>query len=376
MKPFKKAIYVTKPVFPKLEKFSKNLEYIWKTQWLSNNGNIHKQLEKKLKKYLKVPYLSLLNNGTIALLIALKALDIKGQVITTPFTFAATVHAIKWSGLEPIFCDIDPMSMNINPKLIEKAITPRTSAILPVHVYGIPCDVNAIKKIAEKHNLKVIYDAAHAFGTEIDGNGIGNYGDITMFSFHATKLFHSAEGGALVCKKKKLKEKVDLLKNFGIKSEEEVILPGINGKMNELQAAMGLSVIDLVDEERKSRRNIGEIYKMELGNIEGIDFLPYIPNIKNSYQYFIIRINEKKFGKSRDYVYGELKKYNIFTRKYFYPLCSNFEFYKNLQSSRIENLPIANTISKQVLSLPFYGSLKEEEIRIICRIIKECRNSN
>lgn len=374
MKPFKKAIYVTKPVFPKLEKFSKNLEYIWETQWLSNNGNMHKQLEKKLKKYLKVPYLSLLNNGTIALLIALKALDIKGQVITTPFTFAATVHAIKWSDLEPIFCDIDPIHMNINPKLIEKVITPGTSAILPVHVYGTPCDVNTIKKIAKKHNLKVIYDAAHAFGTEIDGNGIGNYGDITMFSFHATKLFHSAEGGALVCKEKKLKEKIDLLKNFGIKNEEEVILPGINGKMNELQAAMGLSVLGLVDGERKKRRKIAEIYKMELENIEGIYFLPYMPNIKDSYQYFIIRINEKKFSKSRDYVYEELKKYNIFARKYFFPLCSNFDFYKSLQSARTENLPVANTISNQVLSLPFYGSLKEEEIRIICRIIKECRN--
>lgn len=374
MKPFKKAIYVTKPVFPKLEKFSVNLEYIWKAQWLSNNGKIHNQLEEKLTEYLKVPYLSLSTNGTIALLIALKALDIKGQVITTPFTFAATVHAIKWSGLEPIFCDIDPISMNINPKLIEKAITPRTSAILPVHVYGTPCDVNTIKKIAKKHNLKVIYDAAHAFGTEIGGNGIGNYGDITMFSFHATKLFHTAEGGALVCKEKKLKEKVDLLKNFGIENEEEVILPGINGKMNELQAAMGLSVLELVDGERKKRRKISEIYKIELGNIEGIDFLPYMPNIKKSYQYFIIRINEKRFGKSRDYIYEELKKYNVFTRKYFYPLCSNFDFYKNLQSARAENLPIANTISNQVLSLPFYGSLKEEEIRIICKIIKESRN--
>ncbi|RAM58317.1 aminotransferase, partial [Mesotoga sp. SC_3PWM13N19] len=325
---FDKPIYVTRPLLPPLEELSKSLQDVWNAQWLTNSGAKHKELESKLRDYLKVPQLSLFNNGTIALLVAIKALELTGEVITTPFTFAATAHSISWMGLEPVFVDIDPATMCIDPNRIEEAITPRTSAIMPVHVFGTPCDVKAIQEIADRHNLKIIYDAAHAFGTEIDGTGIGNFGDITMYSFHATKLFNSAEGGALACKSEELKKKIDLLKNFGIKNEEEVIEVGINGKMNELQAAMGLAVLDHIEEERQKRAIIKQTYIENLKDIPGIKLMPDLPTVRSSYQYFAIGIDEEEFGRSRDYVYEELKKNNVFARKYFHPLCSNFECYK------------------------------------------------
>jgi len=369
IEPFDKPIYVTRPLLPPLEELSKSLQDIWDAQWLTNNGAKHKELENKLGDYLKVPQLSLFNNGTIALLVAIKALELTGEVITTPFTFAATAHSISWMGLEPVFVDIDPVTMCIDPKRIEEAITPRTSAIMPVHVFGTPCDVKAIQEIADRYNLKVIYDAAHAFGTEIDGTGIGNFGDITMYSFHATKLFNSAEGGALACKSEELKKKIDLLKNFGIKNEEEVIEVGINGKMNELQAAMGLAVLEHIEEERQKRAIIKQTYIENLKDIPGIKLMPDLPGVRSSYQYFAIRIDEEEFGKSRDYVYEELKKYNVFTRKYFHPLCSNFECYKHLPSADPKNLPVANKIGNGVLSMPFYGGIREEDTRKICEII-------
>jgi len=369
IEPFDKPIYVTRPLLPPLEKLSRSLQDIWDAQWLTNNGAKHKELENKLRDYLTVPQLSLFNNGTIALLVAIKALELTGEIITTPFTFAATAHSISWIGLEPVFVDIDPVTMCIDPKRIEEAISPRTSAIMPVHVFGTPCDVKAIQEIADRHNLKIIYDAAHAFGTEIYGTGIGNFGDITMYSFHATKLFNSAEGGALACKSEELKKKIDLLKNFGIKNEEEVIEVGINGKMNELQAAMGLAVLEHIEEERQKRAIIKQTYIENLKDIPGIKLMPDLPDVRSSYQYFAIRIDEEEFGRSRDYVYEELKKYNVFTRKYFHPLCSNFECYKHLPSADSKNLPVANKIGNGVLSMPFYGGLGEEDAVKLCEII-------
>lgn len=370
LKPFNKPIYVTRPLLPPLEELSKSLQDVWDAQWLTNNGAKHKELENKLRDYLKVPQFSLFNNGTIALLVAIKALELTGEIITTPFTFAATAHSISWMGLEPVFVDIDPVTMCIDPNRIEEAITPRTSAIMPVHVFGIPCDVKEIQEIAYRHNLKVIYDAAHAFGTEIDGTGIGNFGDITMYSFHATKLFNSAEGGALACKSEELKKKIDLLKNFGIKNEEEVIEVGINGKMNEIQAAMGLAVLEHIEEERQKRAIIKQTYMENLKDIPDIKLMPDLPGVRSSYQYFAIRIDEEEFGRSRDYVYEELKKYNVFARKYFHPLCSNFECYKHLPSADPKNLPVANKIGNGVLSMPFYGGLSEEDTRKISQIVR------
>lgn len=371
MKKFPEPIYVTRPIFPKLKEFTKELQDVWASQWISNNGPKHQLFEKKIKKVLQVPYVSLFNNGTIALLTAIKALKLTGEVITTPFTFPATPHCLTWNNITPIFCDIDPVTMNIDADKIESLITPRTSGILAVHVFGTPCDVAKIQKIADKHKLKVIYDAAHAFGTEINGVGIGNFGDITMFSFHPTKLFHTGEGGALTCKSQLLKERVDLLKNFGIKGPEAVVDIGINGKMNELQAALGLTVLRYVDGERRKRKLLYDTYIRCLGHIRGITVLEHPKHIHSSYQYFVIRIDEEQFGTSRDYVFEQLKKYNVFTRKYFYPLCSEYPHYKNLPSSNKNLLPVAHKVAEEVLSMPFYGGLSVKDIEKICRIIKD-----
>jgi len=367
---FTEPIYVTRPLLPPLEELSRSLQDVWDAQWLANNGAKHKELESKLRDYLKVPRLSLFNNGTIALLVAIKALNLTGEVITTPFTFAATAHSISWMGLEPVFVDIDRVTMCIDPNRIEEAITPRTSAIMPVHVFGTPSDVEAIAEIANRYNLKIIYDAAHAFGTEINGTGIGNFGDITMYSFHATKLFNSAEGGALACKSEEMKKKIDLLKNFGIKNEEEVIEVGINGKMNELQAAMGLAVLEHIEEERQKRAIIKQTYIENLKDIPGIKLMPDLPGVRSSYQYFAIRIDEEQFGRSRDNVYEELKKYNVYARKYFHPLCSNYECYKHLPSANQKNLPVANKIGNGVLSMPFYGGLTQKDVKRIAEIVR------
>ncbi len=367
---FNRPIYVTRPLLPTLEEYNQLLKDIWADQWLTNSGRKHVELERSLRDFLKVPQISLFNNGTIALLVAIKALELEGEIITTPFTFAATAHSISWMGLEPVFVDIDPMTLCIDPKRIEEAITPKTSAIMPVHVFGTPCDIQAIENIADRYNLKIIYDAAHAFGTEIEGIGIGNFGDITMYSFHATKLFNSAEGGALACKSEELKKKIDYLKNFGIKNEEEVVGIGINGKMNELQAAMGLAVLTHIEEERNKRDKLKRTYQEYLRTLPGIRLLPDLPIVKPSYQYFPIIIDEKKYGKSRNYVYEELKKSGVFSRKYFYPLCSNFECYRHLPSADPKNLPVANEIGTEVLSMPFYGELRQEDVKNICKLLR------
>lgn len=374
-KPFKDPVYITRPLFPDLKNFSYELEEVWESKWLSNSGEKHKLLESKLRDVLKTPYLSLFNNGTIALMIAIESLQIRGDVITTPFTFPATPHALAWNGIKPIFCDIEPDTFNIDADRIESMITPQTSAILAVHVFGNPCNVDKIQQIADYYDLKVVYDAAHAFGTEISGVGIGSFGDISMFSFHPTKLFHTAEGGALTFNDKNLKERIEVLKNFGIKNQEEVIMPGLNGKMNELSAVMGLLVLEMFEDEQNKRRDILAVYHENLKDIEGVKFIDENKSVKNSYQYFCIQIDEKKFGKSRDTVHEALKKYNVMTRKYFYPLCSEYPCYKQLQSSNKDNLPVANMVVNEVLCMPFYGSLSSNDVERVCLIIDEIRNA-
>ncbi len=376
--PFDLPIFVTRPLLPKLSVFNARLSEIWGKQWLTNNGTQHIALEKAIKKYLHVPEVSLFNNGTIALMTACQSLRLSGDVITTPFTFAATPHVLSWNNIQPIFCDIEPATLTIDAEKIESMITPRTTAILAVHVFGNPCNVYKIQEIADRYGLKVIYDCAHAFGTEILSSpnekikklvGIGNFGDISMFSFHATKLFHCAEGGALSFNDKNLKDRIDLLKNFGIKNENEVVMPGINGKLNEIQAALGLVVLDLVSEERNKRKKILNTYEECLKDVPGISFFKLNSDVINSYQYFVIRINSKVFGLSRDEVYNEFKKFNVFTRKYFYPLCSEYTCYRQLSSSSKNNLPIANIAADEVLSMPFYGSLKLSYVEKICSIL-------
>jgi dTDP-4-amino-4,6-dideoxygalactose transaminase len=374
IKPFEKPIYISRPLLPDLDLLKQKLKEVWDSQWLTNIGPQHQKFEEKVKSILKVPHLSLFNNGTIALIVACQALRLSGEVITTPFTFPATPHVLSWNNIKPIFCDIDPVTLNIDSNKIESMITPQTTAILAVHVFGKPCDILTIQEIADKYGLKVVYDAAHAFGVEINDVGIGNFGDISMFSFHATKLFHTAEGGALSFKDNNMKIRIEFLKNFGIKNEQEVVMPGINGKMNEIQAVIGLLVADLIDGEKMRRKELLRLYRESLKEVEGIDIINSFDSeeskLKSSYQYLIIRINEKLFGKSRDYIYSEFRKYNIFARKYFYPLCSDYSCYKNLPSSTPVNLPVANSIVKEVLCLPFYGGLSLCDVEKICNILK------
>lgn len=375
IEPFNERIYVTRPVFPTIEEVTEKLRDIWAAKWLTNNGPQHSMLERELTEFLKVPYLSLFNNGTIALIVACQSLRLSGEVITTPFTFAATPHVLSWNNITPIFCDIDAETMNIDAAQIESMITPHTTAILAVHVFGTPCDVEKIQEVADRYGLRVVYDAAHAFGVEIGGRGIGTFGDISMFSFHATKLYHTVEGGALVHGNEHLKNRIDLLKNFGIKNEEEVVMPGINGKMNEISAAIGRIMLNYVEDERQKRIRLHKVYNEELGDVEGIKIMPTCADdVKLNYQYYVIRIDEKLFGRSRDYVYDEFKKYNVHSRKYFHPLCSEFTCYRQLSSSSAANLPVANVIGQQVLSLPMYGGLTEDDVRKICAILKVIRD--
>jgi len=368
----KNKIFITQPLLPDLEDFKTHLEDIWHSKWLTNMGEKHNLFENRLKDVLKVKHVSLFNNGTIALLTALKALELPygSEVITTPFTFAATPHCISWNGLKPVFCDIEPNTMCIDADKIESLITPNTSAILAVHVYSFPCDVEKIEDIARRRNLKVIYDGAHAFSTEINGRGIGTFGDITMFSFHATKLFNTVEGGCLTYNNDDLVRKIYNLRNFGIQSQELVEEVGINGKMNEIQAAFGLLNLELFEAEKAKRAGVKVIYDENLPKIKGI-IVPKMPlNTTHSYQYYPIVI-EDDYPLSRDELYEKFKQANIMTRKYFYPLCSDFECYKTLPSSQKENLPVANNLKNKVLCLPFYGNLEDEVIGNICEVMSE-----
>ena len=364
-------IYVTQPSLPELKEFIPYLEEIWNSKWLTNNGLFHQQFEKGLADFLGVKYICLVANGTLALMLALKALDIKGEVITSPFSFVATAHSILWNNSEPVFCDIEEKTLNINPSKIEQLITENTTAIIPVHVYGHPCDNDKIQAIAKKRNLKVIYDAAHAFYVKQNDNSILNWGDLSILSFHATKVFNTFEGGAIICHNKAMKNRINHLKNFGFAGETSVVTPGINAKMNEFQAALGLVQLNHIDEEIACRKRITNYYRKKLKHTPGIRFLHDSPEVKHNYSYMPIFIDERNFGKSRDALYTSLKQNDIFTRRYFYPLISNFEPYKNYKSAKFENLPIANKIAEQVLCLPIYADLTFSQVDRITAIIKD-----
>ena len=370
-KAFEQPIYVTRPLLPDITDVTERIKKVWDSKQLTNFGAQHDELSRQLKDYLEVEQISMFSNGTLALLLGLKALKLTGEVITTPFTFPATVQALDWNNLTPVFCDIDPETFNIDADKIEALITENTSAILGVHVFGNPCDVEKIQTIADRHKLKVIYDGAHAFGSKINGVPISSFGDMTMFSFHATKLFNTIEGGALTYTDPALGRQLDLLKNFGLASSEEVVLSGLNAKMNEVQAGVGIEVLQVIEDERRKRHTIKKAYEENLSDIDGVRVLTTLEDESSSYQYFVIEIDEAIFGQSRDMVHQELQKYKVFARKYFYPLCSDFEWYSELPSARPENLPNAKRAVQQVLAMPYYGDLPIGSVEAICEIIRE-----
>lgn len=363
-------IYVTQPDLPPLDDFIPYLKKIWDSKIITNGGPYHEQLELALTEYLGVKYLSLCSNGTLGLIIGLKALGISGEVITTPYSFVATAHSLLWNGIEPVFVDIDSVTLNIDPKLIEAAITEKTSAILAVHCYGRSCDVDAIQKIADKYNLKIIYDSAHAFGVNDSKGSILNYGDLSVLSFHATKVFHTFEGGAIVSKNKEMKQRIDNLKNFGFINETCVNECGINGKMSEINAAFGLLQLPNINELIKKRNYISDSYNRHLKGISGIELLNSIENNKTNNSYFPILI-KPNYKLSRDELYVKLKNSGIFSRRYFYPLISNFPMYNKLRSAFPENLKNANLISSQVLCLPIYSKLLLSDVVRISEIIAD-----
>lgn len=366
-----KPIYVTSPLLPSLEDFTFLLKEIWESKMLTNNGNFHQKLEEELAKYLKVPYLSLFTNGTLPLITALQAMRITGEVITTPFSFVATTHSLWWNGIKPVFVDIEPETCNLGPSKIEAAITPRTTAIMPVHVYGKPCKTKEIQEIANKYGLKVIYDAAHAFGVEINGESILNFGDMATLSFHATKVYNTLEGGALVVHDEQTKKRIDYLKNFGFASETEVVAPGINSKVDEVRAAYGLLNLKQVDHAINSRRKVAIRYRDELQGVKGITFFNDIPGVRHNYSYFPIFINAEEYGMTRDELYFKMKEYNVFGRRYFYPLISTFSTYRGLDSANPDNLPVATQMSNNVICLPMHHALSENEVEYILQIIKK-----
>ncbi|KAF5074573.1 dTDP-4-amino-4,6-dideoxy-D-glucose transaminase [anaerobic digester metagenome] len=366
-----KEITVTSPLLPPLEEFNSLLADIWERKWITNNGYYHKELELALCNYLKVPYISLFTNGTLPLIVALQALRITGEVITTPYSFVATTHSLWWNGVKPVFVDIDPQTGNIDTKKVEAAITPRTTAIMPVHVYGNPCNIVDIEIIAKKYGLKIIYDAAHAFGVEVDGKSILNSGDISTLSFHATKTFNTIEGGALICHSKEMKERIDFLKNFGFAGETNVIAPGINGKMDELRAAYGLLQLKYVDGAIQKRKSIANLYRSRLSNIDGISLISELDGVKYNYSYFPIFVDSERFGMDRDSLYFKMKSHGILGRRYFYPLISEFSTYKGLESSRIDNLPVAHRFASNVICLPLHHELEEVDVNRIISVITQ-----
>jgi dTDP-4-amino-4,6-dideoxygalactose transaminase len=365
-----KRINVTKPFLPPLDEYQEYLKNIWDNNWVTNNGPYHKQLEKELANYLGVKYVSLFSNGTLALVTALQALNIEGEVITSPYSFVATTHSLWWNKITPVFIDVDSEYGNLNPDLIEAAITKDTTAILPIHVYGQPCELKKIESIAKKNNLKVIYDAAHAFGVKENQKSILNYGNLSVLSFHATKVFNTFEGGAIICHDLETKQHIDDLKNFGFRDETIVVKPGINAKMNEVQAAMGLLQLKYIDEAIKERQRLAKIYTEELQNINGIRLIKTKKEVEWNYSYFPIFITETN-KTNRDQLYLALKKEYIYARRYFYPLISSFNPYSKLPSSNNDFLSVANKIANEVICLPIYPGLKNEEISNICNIIKK-----
>jgi dTDP-4-amino-4,6-dideoxygalactose transaminase len=362
-------ILVTQSVLPPLDEFVELLKDIWDTKWLTNNGKFHQQLEAALAEYLGVKYVSLFSNGTLALISALQVLRITGEVITTPYTFVATSHSLLWNSIKPVFVDVDPISGNLDPAKIEAAITPKTKAILPVHVYGNPADVEKIQEIANTYGLKVIYDAAHAFGVNYKGQSILNFGDLSILSFHATKVYNTIEGGAIICHDVETKKRIDYLKNFGFAGETTVIAPGINAKMNEVQSAYGLLQLKYLKENIQKRKVVADIYDRELINVKGIRILKQHSEADHNYSYYPIFIDESEYGKTRDELYDQLKANNIYGRRYFYPLVSEFPMYKGLDSARPDNLKAATIIAQQVICLPFYPDLQVENIQKVIQII-------
>ena len=367
--PVENPIYVTQPYLPDLEEFVPYLREIWTNRILTNGGPFHQQLEQALCKYLDVQHLSLFTNGTIALVTALQALRITGEVITTPYSFVATAHSLLWNGIKPVFVDIDPESLNLDPNKIEAAITPQTTAILAVHVYGNPCNVAAIQHIADRYNLKVIYDAAHAFGVKDLGGGVSRHGDMSVLSFHATKVFNTFEGGAIICRDAKTKKYIDDLKNFGFTDEVTVVAPGINGKMNEFQAALGLLQLQHMDHILKMRAAIAERYSRALEKIEGIRSISTPANTLSNFAYYPILV-QPNYPLLRDTLYDHLKKNGINPRRYFYPLISNFPMYRSLASAAPSSLPVATNIANQVLCLPIYPDLPNQFVDKIIRLIE------
>lgn len=380
----KNIITVTSPLLPNLDDFTAELKKIWDSKWITNNGSYHKQLEAALAEYLKVPYVSLFTNGTLPLMTALQALRITGEVITTPYSFVATTHSIWWNGCKPVFVDIDPATGDMDPNKIEAAITPRTTAIMPVHVYGKPCDTKAIQDIADKYGLKVIYDAAHAFGVEVpaeeygleayDGKGLAgilNAGDMSTLSFHATKVYNTIEGGALITHDEKTKKRIDYLKNFGIADEVTVVGPGINSKMDEMRSAYGLLNLKQVDVAIEARHQVAIKYREALRPVEGITFFDDMPGVKHNYSYFPIFIDAEKYGMTRDELYFKMKSANVLGRRYFYPLISEFTTYRGLDSAAPENLPNAHKMADSVICLPMHHALSDEDIqRVLDCIVK------
>lgn len=365
-----KPIYVTQPNLPPLEEFIPYLEEIWNNKILTNGGPFHQQLEKALCEYLGVEHIALFANGTLALITALQTLGVTGEVITTPYSFLATAHSLLWNGIKPVFVDIDPNTFNIDPDKIEAAITPLTTAILPVHCYGYSCDVERIQKIADNHGLKVIYDAAHAFGVQDKGGSVLRHGDLSILSFHATKVFNTFEGGAIICPDAKTKQRIDCLKNFGFADETTVIAPGINGKMNEIQAAMGMLQLRYVDEAITRRQNVDHLYRQELKGIDGISIPNPPATERHNYSYFPILV-EPGYPMSRDALYEKLKSQGIFSRRYFYPLISGFSMYSGLSSANLRNLAQAAGMAQRVLCLPIYPDLAATQIKTIARLIAE-----
>ena len=366
----KNQITVTSPLLPNLEEFNVLLREIWESKWITNNGSFHRKLEAALCEYLKVPYISLFTNGTLPLLTALQALRITGEVITTPYSFVATTHSIWWTNCKPVFVDIDSATVNINPDKIEAAITPKTSAIMPVHVYGKPCDTKRIQEIADKYGLKVIYDAAHAFGVEVNGESILNAGDLSTLSFHATKVFNTIEGGAMVMHDAETKKRIDYLKNFGFAGETTVVGPGINSKMDEVRSAYGLLNLQQVDAAIEARHQVAIRYRKALREVPGITFFDDMPGVRHNYSYFPIFVNAEEYGMTRDELYFKMKQHGVLGRRYFYPLISTFSTYRGLPSATPENLPRAHKMADSVICLPMHHMLSGDDLSRIISLIE------
>lgn len=369
IRPFDKPIYVTRPFLPPLEEFRQGLEEIWSSAWLTNDGPVLKRYTRALCDFFESENICVFNNGTLALQIGLQGMGIAGEVITTPFTFVATTHALHWNKIRPVFVDIEPDYYTLDPEKVEAAVTPWTTAILAVHVFGHPCNLHALADIARRHKLRLIFDAAHAFGVRVGGRPIAHFGDMSMFSFHATKICHSLEGGMLAFRELGLRSTFDYLKNFGFKNEVEVVMPGTNAKMNEIQALMGLQVLGHLDEIIARRGAIAELYRRRLSNLPGIRLPPPFPKeVSYNHAYFPIEVDEKEYGLSRDGVYNKLKEYNVYSRRYFYPLVSDFACYRNVPIK--DPLAVARRVADRILTLPIYDSLNLGSVETICELVQ------